>query len=204
MPGLRWGPTKGSEGTEEVSALGAEPQDGRALLETLRLPLAERWVRQSQAVTLSVIGFMAGFAPELGWDTVNEKARLLSRLGGYATGQEAAGWLTEQGGIRPPARRDARDAALAYLYAAANNSPDWDPKVLDWKPNLVRLRCSGTCTLLDAARALGLEANVDCHGICTASHGSIVEGAVQGVEYEAPKGRCKGDDACEFVFRART
>jgi hypothetical protein len=187
-----------------VSALGAEPRDGRALLDTLRLPLAERWVRQSQAVTRSVIGFMAGFAPELGWDTVNEKARLLSRLGGYATGQEAAAWLTEQGGIRAPGCRDARDAALTYLYAAANNSPDWDPQILDWNPHLVRLRCSGTCTLLDAARALRQEANVDCHGICTASHRGIVEGAVQGIEYEAPKGRCQGDDACEFVFRART
>jgi len=186
-----------------VSALGEEPQDGRALLETLRLPLAERWVRQSQAVTRSVIGFMAGFAPELGWDAVNEKARLLSRLGGYATGQEAEAWLTEQGGIRPPGQRDARDAALAYLYAAANNSPDWDPQILDWKPHLVRLRCSGTCTLLDAARALGQEANVDSRGICAASHGGIAEGAVQGIEYEAPKARCQGDDACEFVFRAR-
>jgi hypothetical protein len=188
----------------KVSALWEEPQDARALLDALRLPLAERWVRQSQAVTLSVIGFMAGFAPELGWEAVNEKARLLSRFGGYATGQEAAAWLTEQGGIRPPGRRDARDAALAYLYAAANNSPDWDPQILDSKPRLVRLRCTGTCTLLDAARALGQEANVDCHGICTASHGGIVEGAVQGIEYEAPKGRCQGDDACEFVFRART
>ena len=187
-----------------MSALGEEPQDARALLETLRLPLTERWVRQSQAVTRSVIGFMAGFAPELGWDAVNEKARLLSQLGGYATGQEAAAWLTEQGGIRPSGQRDARDAALAYLYAAANNSPDWDPQVLDWKPRLVRLRCSGTCTLLDAARTLGQAANVDCHGICTASHGGIVEGAVQGIEYEAPKGRCQGDDACEFVFRAPT
>jgi hypothetical protein len=58
--------------------------------------------------------------------------------------------------------------------------------------------------LLDAARALGQEANVDCHGICAASHGGVVEGAVPGIEYEAPKGRCRGDDACEFVFRART
>ena len=187
-----------------MSALGAEPRDGKALLDTLRLPPTERWVRQSQAVARTAIGFMAGFAPEMGWDTVNEKARLLSRLGGYVTGQEAAAWLTEQGRIGPPGRRDARDAALAYLYAAANNSPDWDPQILDWKPHLVRLRCSGTCTLLDAARALRQEANVDCHGICTASHRGIVEGAVQGIEYEAPKGRCQGDDACEFVFRART
>jgi hypothetical protein len=187
-----------------VSGLGAQPQDGRALLETLRLPLAERWVRQSQAVALSAIGFMLGFAPELGWEAVNEKARFLSRLGGYATGQEAAAWLTERGRIGPAEQRDARDAALAYLYAAANNSPDWDPQVLDWGANLVRLRCSGTCTLLDAARALGQEANVDCHGICTASHSGIVEGAVQNVEYEAPKGRCRGDGACEFLFRSRT
>jgi hypothetical protein len=189
---------------QKVRALWEVPQDARALLDTLRLPLAERWVRQSQAVTLSVIGFMAGFAPELGWDTVNEKARLLSRFGGYATGQEAAAWLTERGHIRASAQRDARDAALAYLYAAANNSPDWDPQILDWRPNLVRLCCGGTCTLLGAARALGQEANVDCHGICTASHSGTVEGAVQGIEYEAPKGRCRGDDACEFVFRART
>jgi len=184
--------------------LGAELQDGKALLETLRLPPTERWVRQSQAITLSVIGFMAGFAPELGWPAVNEKARLLSRFGGGATGQEATKWMTEQGRIRLPGQRDARDAALAYLYAAANNSPDWDPHILDWKPRLVRLRCSGTCMLLDAARALGQEANVDCHGICAASHGGVVEGAVPGIEYEAPKGRCRGDDACEFVFRART
>ncbi len=182
----------------------AEPQDGKALLETLRLPPTERWVRQSQAITLSVIGFMAGFAPEVGWEAVNEKARLLSRFGGYATGQEAAKWLTEQGRIRLPGQRDARDAALAYLYAAANNSPDWVPRILDWTPRLVRLRCSGTCMLLDAARALGQEANVDCQGICAASHGGVVEGAVPGIEYEAPEGRCKGDDACEFVFRGRT
>ena len=186
-----------------MSSLEAQPQDGRALLETLRLPLAERWVRQSQAVALSVIGFMLGFAPELGWEAVNEKARLLSRFGGYGTGQEAAAWLTERGHIRPAGQRDARDAALAYLYAAANNSPDWDPQVLDWGPNLVRLRCSGTCTLLDAARALGQEANVDCHGICTASHSGIVEGAVQNIDYEAPKGRCRGDGACELLFRSR-
>jgi hypothetical protein len=186
-----------------MSGLEAQPQDGTALLETLRLPPTERWVRQSQAVTLSVVGFMAGFAPELGWEAVNEKARLLSRFGGYATGQEAAAWLMERGRIRAPGQRDARDAALAYLYAAANNSPDWDTQVLDWKPHLVRLRCTGTCILLDAARALGQEANVDCHGICGASHGGTGEGAVKGIEYEAPKGRCRGDDACEFVFRAR-
>jgi len=190
-------------GTEDASDLRERPQDGRALLETLRLPLTERWVRQSQAIPLSVIGFMLGFAPELGWEAVNEKARFLSRLGGYATGQEAAAWLAERGRIRPAGQRDARDAALAYLYAAANNSPDWDPEVLDWEPNLVRLRCTGKCMLLDAARALAQESNVDCHGICTASHSGVVEGAVQGVQYEAPRGRCRGDDACEFVFRVR-
>ena len=186
-----------------MSAFEAEPRDGKALLDSLRLPPTERWVRQSQAVARTVIGFMAGFAPELGWDAVNEKARLLSRLGGYGTGQEATAWLTGQGRIPASEQRDARDAALAYLYAAANNSPDWDVQILDWAPHLVRLHCSGTCTLLDAVRALGQEANVDCHGICTANHGGVAEGAVQGIEYGAPKGRCRGDDACEFVFRTR-
>jgi len=184
-----------------MSAASEKPQDGRALLETLRLPLAERWVRQSQAITRSVIGFMIGFAPELGWDVVNEKARMLARLGGYGTGQEAAAWLAERGKIGPAGQRDARDAALAYLYAAANNGPDWNPEIVDWEPDIVRLHCTGTCTLLDAVRALGQEAKVDCHGICTASHGGVVQGATQDVEYQAPKGRCQGDDVCEFVFR---
>jgi hypothetical protein len=185
-----------------MSAASEKPQDGRALLETLRLPLAERWVRQSQAITRSVIGFMIGFAPELGWDVVNEKARMLARLGGYGTGQEAAAWLAERNRIGPAERRGARDAALAYLYAAANNGPDWNPQILDWEPDIVRLHCTGSCTLLDAARALGQEANVDCHGICAASHGGVVQGATQDVEYQAPKGRCQGDDVCEFVFRS--
>jgi hypothetical protein len=184
-----------------MSAASEKPQDGRALLETLRLPLAERWVRQSQAITRSVIGFMVGFARDLGWDVVNEKARMLARLGGYGTGQEAAAWLAERNRSGPAEQRDARDAALAYLYAAANNGSDWNPKILDWEPDLVRLHCTGTCTLLDAARALSQEANVDCHGICTASHGGVVQGATQGIEYQAPKGRCQGDDVCEFVFR---
>ena len=184
-----------------MSAASEKPQDGRALLETLRLPLAERWLRQSQAVPRSVIGFMFGFALELGWDAVNEKARMLARLGGYGTGQEAAAWLAERNRIGPAGQRDARDAALAYLYAAANNGSDWNPEILDWEPDIVRLHCTGTCTLLDAVRALGQEANVDCHGICTASHGGVVQGATDGVEYQAPKGRCRSDDVCEFVFR---
>ena len=185
-----------------MSAASEKFQDGRALLKTLRLPLSERWLRQSQAVTRSVIGFMIGFAPELGWDVVNEKARMLARLGGYGTGQEAAAWLAERNRIGPAEQRDARDAALAYLYAAANNGPDWNPEILAWEPDIVRLHCTGTCTLLDAVRALGQEANVDCHGICTASHGGVVQGATQDVEYQAPKGRCQGDDVCEFVFRS--
>jgi len=185
-----------------MNPTGEKPQDGRSLLEALRLPLAERWIRQSQAITRSVIGFMIGFAPELGWDAVNDKARMLARLGGYGTGQEAAVWLAERNRIGPSGQRDARDAALAYLYAAANNGSDWNPEILDWEPDVVRLHCTGTCTLLDAVRALGQEANVDCHGICTASHGGVVQGATDGVEYQAPKGRCRSDDVCEFVFRS--
>jgi hypothetical protein len=184
-----------------MSAPNMRPRDGRALLKTLRLPLAERWVRQSQAITRSVIGFMVGVAPELGWDVVNEKARMLARLGGYGTGQEAAAWLAERNRIGSAEQRDARDAALAYLYAAANNGSDWNAEILDWEPDIVRLHCTGTCTLLDAVRALGQEANVDCHGICAASHGGIVQGATEGIEYRAPKGRCRSDNVCEFVFR---